>query len=66
MTNSISVGFYDSLNIFSIGDLILFLITKKIHTNENIFFFVIGAFLIGLIYHQLLESTLGKILRNCR
>lgn len=66
MTNSISVGLYDSLNIFSIGGLILFLITKKIPTNENIFFFVIGAFLIGLIYHQLLESTLGKILRNCR
>lgn len=65
MTNSISVGFYDSLNILSIGGLILFLITPKIPTNENIFFFVIGAFLIGIIYHQLMECSIAKFIRNC-
>lgn len=65
MTNSISVGFYDSLNILSIGGLILFLTTQKIPTNENIFFFVIGAFLIGLIYHQLMECSIVKFIRNC-
>lgn len=65
MTNSISVGFYDSLNILSIGGLILFLTTQKISTNENIFFFVTGAFLIGLIYHQLMECSIVKFIRNC-
>ena len=64
---SSKISFYDFLNILARGFLLLNL-GCNFATEKGIdwIFISIASFLIGLVYHQLMECTIGKVIRNCK
>ena len=60
MNASTTIGLYDFLNMVVMGFIILF----PIISSPNEFHFFVSCFIVGLIYHKLMENTLGICMRN--
>ena len=62
---SSKLSFYDFLNILVTGFLWLNLFYESVGNEVNWIYIYVTSFLIGLVYHQLMECSIGKIIRNC-
>ena len=63
---SSKISFYDFLNILVTGFLLLNLCCKiTIGKDFDWIYISISSFLVGLVYHQFMECTIGKLIRNC-
>lgn len=63
MNTSITIGLYDFLNMVVMGFLIL-LPVVNFPTDAVFLVWFIPCFIVGLIYHKLMENTLGICMRN--
>ena len=63
MNTSITIGLYDFLNMVVMGFLIL-LPVVNFPTDAVFLVWFIPCFIVGLIYHKLMENILGVCLRN--
>ena len=63
MNTSITIGLYDFLNMVVMGFLIL-LPVVNFPTDAVFLVWFIPCFIVGLIYHKLMENTFGVCLRN--
>ena len=61
---SSQVSFYDFLNILVTGFLWLNLFYNPVGNEVNWIYISVISFLIGLVYHQLMECSIGKFIRN--
>lgn len=62
---SSKLSFYDFLNILVTGFLWLSLFYEPVGNGISWIYISAISFLIGLVYHQLMECSIGKIIRNC-
>lgn len=62
---SSKLSFYDFLNILVTGFLWLSLFYEPVGNGISWIYISVISFLIGLVYHQLMECTIGIIIRNC-
>lgn len=62
---SSQASFYDFLNILVTGFLWLNLFYDPVGNEVNWIYISVISFLIGLVYHQLMECSIGKFIRNC-
>lgn len=62
---SSKISFYDFLNILVTGFLWLNLFYDPVGNEVNWIYISVISFLIGLVYHQLMECSIGKFIRNC-
>lgn len=62
---SSKLSFYDFLNILVTGFLWLNLFYEPIGYGVSWVYISVISFLIGLVYHQLVECFIGKFIRNC-
>lgn len=62
---SSKISFYDFLNILVTGFLWLNLFYDPVGNEVNWIYISVISFLIGLVYHQLMEYSIGKFIRNC-
>lgn len=62
---SSKLSFYDFLNILVTGFLWLNLFYEPVGNGISWIYISAISFLIGLVYHQLMECSIGKIIRNC-
>ncbi len=63
-TISSKISLYDFLTILTAGFLLLFLCLGKIPKGEEWLFASVASYLIGLLFHLVVEFTLGKFIRN--
>ncbi len=62
---SSKLSFYDFLNILVTGFLWLNLFYEPIGNGVSWVYTSVISFLIGIIYHQLMECSIAKFIRNC-
>ena len=63
MNASTTIGLYDFLNMVVMGFLLLFPVVT-FPTDAVFLIWLIPCFIVGLIYHKLMENTLGICMRN--
>lgn len=63
MNASTTIGLYDFLNMVVMGFLLLFPVVT-FPTDAVFLIWLIPCFIVGLIYHKLMENTLGVCMRN--
>ena len=63
MNTSTTIGLYDFLNMVVMGFLLLFPVVT-FPTDAVFLIWLIPCFIVGLIYHKLMENTLGICMRN--
>ncbi len=63
-TVSSKLSLYDFLSILTTGFLLILLSLGRIPEGEELFLIAIASYLVGLVFHWIIESTLGKLTRN--
>lgn len=62
---STSIGFYDFLNYLTIGAILSFIFVPWVPKSaEALALWAIPCFVAGLIFHKIVENTIGKCTRN--
>lgn len=62
---STSIGFYDFLNYLTIGAILSFIFVPWLpESTEELVLWAMPCFVVGLIFHKVVENTIGSFTRN--